>query len=223
MIPQIPVHIAVVDDHSLFRKGLIHLIRSFDARYHIGFEAGSGEDILQQLKASPAAPDLLIMDMNMPHMDGFELAEALKTAHPDLKMLVVSMINREEAVIRMLRTGVKGYLSKDIEPAELHRAMESVLNKGYYYTDFITGKLIDAIHRNDRPELYPVSQTLSDRELHFLQLACSEDTYQQIADKMFLSIKTIDGYRASLFEKLNVKSRSGLVLYGVRSGLVKFE
>lgn len=217
-MPPKTVHIAVVDDHNLFRKGLINLILSFDARYAISIETDRGETLLQRMANEPL-PDLLIMDMNMPQMDGAELTAILRERYPELKILVVSMISKEETIIRMLRLGIKGYLSKDINPDELHHAIESILNKGFYYTDFITGKLLDAMHKTQSP-FHETNHSLNDRELQFLQLACSDDTYQQIADKMFLSIKTIDGYRASLFEKLNVKSRSGLVLYGIKSGLV---
>jgi len=218
------INIAVVDDHALFRKGLINLIQSFDGNYSICVEAENGNDLLQKLDKAEHAPHMVIMDMNMPQMDGFELGKRLKTQYPDLHVLVVSMIHKEESIIRMLRIGVKGYLSKDIDPDELHTAIQSVMNKGYYYTDFITGKLLDNISKTDKhPRALEPEVVLNDRELQFLQLACSEDTYQQIADKMFLSIKTIDGYRASLFEKLNVKSRSGLVLFGVKAGLVSLE
>lgn len=217
-MPPKTVHIAVVDDHNLFRKGLINLILSFDGRYAVSIETDRGETLLQRLAHEPL-PDLVIMDMNMPQMDGTELTQRLRERYPELKILVVSMISKEETIIRMLRLGIKGYLSKDINPEELHHAIESVLNKGYYYTDFITGKLLDAMHKAQSP-FNETNSTLNEREMQFLQLACSDDTYQQIADKMFLSIKTIDGYRASLFEKLNVKSRSGLVLYGIKSGLV---
>lgn len=218
-MPLKTIHIAVVDDHNLFRKGLINLLHSFDGRYAVTIETDSGETLLQHLAEAPL-PDLLIMDMNMPKMDGAELAGILRDKYPQLKILVVSMVGKEETIIHMLRLGIKGYLSKDIDPEELHHAIDSILNKGYYYTDFITGKLLDAMQKQQNSPFHEVNSTLNDRELQFLQLACSDDTYQQIADKMFLSIKTIDGYRASLFEKLNVKSRSGLVLYGVKSGLV---
>lgn len=218
-MPPKTIHIAVVDDHNLFRKGLITLILSFDGRYKVSLETDNGQTLLQRLTEGPL-PDLLIMDMNMPHMDGTELAQQLQELYPNLKILVVSMISKEETIIRMLRLGIKGYLSKDIDPEELHRAIEAILNQGHYYTDFITGKLLDAMHKPPTSPFHEISGTLNDREIRFLQLACSDDTYQQIADKMFLSIKTIDGYRASLFEKLNVKSRSGLVLYSIKAGLV---
>jgi DNA-binding NarL/FixJ family response regulator len=131
------------------------------------------------------------------------------------------MVEKEETIVRMLKLGVKGYLSKDVEPHELGEALRSIMNRGFYYTDYLTGKLVMSIQSEgvgkqqagQRPQM-------NDREKLFLELACSELTYNEIADKMFLSPKTIDGYRNSLFEKLNVKSRVGLALYAIRHGLV---
>lgn len=212
------ISIAMVDDHTLFRRGLAQLILGLGDQYTVCWDVGSGQECLRQLE-SGAMPDLLILDVSMPEMDGYTLAAEVKKKYPDLPMLVVSMIDKEEALIRMLRLGIRGYLSKNIEAEELDAAIRSVRKKGYYYTDHVTGKLIHALQTNGSlPGELPA---LSDREQHFLQLACSEDTYKEIADKMFLSVKTIDGYRMTLFEKLGVKSRTGLVLYAIRNGLVK--
>ena len=129
------------------------------------------------------------------------------------------MINREETVIKMLRYGVKGYLSKDIQADELRVAIRAIMDQGFYYTDYLTGRLLNEIKNADNNPAVEISE----REHQFLKLVCSDDSYQQIADKMFLSIKTVDGYRASLFEKLKVKSRTGLALYAVKTGIVSLD
>lgn len=218
-----PLKIAVVDDHTLFRKGLISLIRSFDPSYDVIIEAGDGAEFLGLLQPDNL-PHILVLDMEMPRMDGFELVQKLRRIHPGIHILVVSMISREETIIRILRAGIKGYLTKDVAPLELNKAIQSLLNNQFYFTDFISGKLLSMVLHPEgtthTPEVHPL---LNERELQFVKLACSEDTYQEIADKMFLSLKTIEGYRASAFEKLNIKSRAGLVLYGIRTGLVKPE
>jgi DNA-binding NarL/FixJ family response regulator len=115
---------------------------------------------------------------------------------------------------------VKGYLCKDVEPKELGEALHSVMNKGFYYTDFITGKLVHSLQNNYDDKKNGV-ELMNEREIAFLKLACTEMTYNEIAAQMFLSPKTIDGYRNSLFEKLNIKSRVGLALYAVRNGFVE--
>jgi len=131
------------------------------------------------------------------------------------------MYDNENSVIRMMKNGAKGYVLKDIEPVEFRRALDSLISKGYYYSELITGKLIHAVNHLDEPE-QPVRSIimLNDRETEFLKLACTEMTYKEIAEKMFLSARTIDGYRDSLFEKLNVKSRVGLVMYAIKNGIV---
>lgn len=215
------IQIAIVDDHQLFRKGLIGLLQLQGDRYELLLEAENGEDLLLQM-AQGKIPDVILMDINMPGMNGFACMKLLNESYTDCKVVIISMVEREEVIMQMLRMGVKGYLTKNVNPAELLQAIEQVIQKGYYYTDFITGKVIHSIQNDDplnslQKQLHPA---LNDREQEFLQLACSELTYQQIADKMFLSPKTIDGYRMALFEKLDVKSRTGLVLFAVKNGLV---
>jgi two-component system, NarL family, invasion response regulator UvrY len=212
--------LALVDDHTLFRKGLISLIQMVDKDYVILFEACNGLDLQQKIHPQNQ-PDIILMDINMPGMDGFRSAQWLLDNFPLVKVLVVSMIEKEETIVRMLRMGVKGYLCKDVEPRELGEALHAVLNKGYYYTDFITGKLVHALKKDEKEhDGTDYLKMMSQQEQIFLQHACSELTYNEIAAKMFLSPKTIDGYRNSLFEKLQVKSRVGLALFAVKHGLV---
>jgi two-component system invasion response regulator UvrY len=210
------IKIALVDDHTLFRKGLAGLVKDLDPLHHIIWEAENGKECLVRIQEE--LPDILLMDVSMPVMDGYQLAEAIKQQYPALPILVVSMVDKEESLIRMLRAGIRGYLSKDTEPEELLKAISSILNKGYYYTDHITGKLIKALQDDNTVNGNEI--LLSDREKQLLELVCSDDTYKEIADKMFLSPKTVDTYRMSLFEKLQVKSRTGLVLYAIRTGIV---
>jgi two-component system, NarL family, invasion response regulator UvrY len=214
--------LALVDDHTLFRKGLISLIEMVNNNIQILFEADNGID-LQKKTDKHNQPDIILMDINMPGMDGFASVQWLKDNFPLINILVVSMIEKEETIVRMLKLGVKGYLCKDVEPKELGEALNAIMNKGFYYTDFITGKLLHSL-QNDQPDNTAktnAANLMNDREKDFLQLACSEYTYNEIAAKMYLSPKTIDGYRNSLFEKLNVKSRVGLALYAVKHGLVQ--
>ncbi len=191
-------------------------------QYTVIFEADNGKDL--QTKLTPEnTPDILLLDINMPEMDGFSTVKWLNVHFPLIKTLVVSMIEKEETVVNMLKLGIKGYLCKDVEPKELSEALHSVYNKGFYYTDFITGKLLYSIQQ-EGGEGYSgghTSTSFNDREREFLKLVCSELTYNDIAVKMSLSPKTIDGYRNALFEKLNIKSRVGLALYAVKHGLVQ--
>jgi len=219
MPPESSIKLGLVDDHKLFRKGLISLIEMVSSNCSVLFEADNGLDLQQKIDQDNN-PDIILMDVNMPDMDGYASVEWLKEQYPDIKVLVISMIEKEETIMRMVKLGVKGYLSKDVEPKELGEALNAVANKGFYYTDFITGKLVHSI-QNDIGEASLGYDKLNDREKEFIQFACSEMTYAEIADKMFLSPKTIDGYRNALFEKLQVKNRVGLAMYAVKHGWVK--
>ncbi len=215
------MRLALVDDHTLFRRGLINLIELVCSDCEILFEADNGFD-LQQKITKEKEPDILLLDVNMPKMDGFATVQWLTENFPLVKILVVSMVEKEESIVRMLKLGVKGYLSKDVEPQVLGEALNAIMNKGFYYTDFITGKLVHALNSNNNPDKVKTDalRLMNDREKDFLRLACSELTYNEIAGKMFVSPKTVDGYRNALFEKFNVKSRVGLVLFAIKSELV---
>jgi DNA-binding NarL/FixJ family response regulator len=223
MLTHPTVNLAMVDDHKLFRKGLISLIELVSTKYHILFEADNGVDLQQKIDAKNL-PDIILMDVSMPKMDGFASVEWLKEKYPSVKVLVVSMVEKEETIVKMLKLGVKGYLCKDVEPKELGEALEAVNNKGYYYTDFITGKLVHSLQNGNAEKQKELEiNPINNQEKQFLELACSELTYAEIADKMCLSPKTIDGYRNSLFEKLKVKSRVGLVLFAIKNRMVNWD
>lgn len=213
------IRLALVDDHVLFRKGLRNLLETMSTQYKIVFEAENGLELMSKLETHGTL-DLIIMDINMPEMNGYESVTHIKANYPELPVLVISMINKEESIVQMLKLGVKGYLGKDIEPVELNTAIQAILNKGFYYTDFVTGKLIHSIQESNIASEF---DRFTDREQEFIRLACSELTYYEIADEMCLSPKTIDGYRSNLFEKLNLKSRVGLALLAVKNSWVKIE
>ncbi|MBE7172593.1 MAG: response regulator transcription factor [Williamsia sp.] len=215
------IKIALVDDYKLFREGLAELISAFPG-YKVSLEADNGKQLAETIHHKDP-PDLVILDISMPEMDGYETARWLKQYFPGIKILVLSMFDNENAIIRMMRLGVKGYVLKDIRKIELKAALDSLVSKGYYYSDLVTGKLIHSISKLDgENEGASVKEvmSLSQREIEFLKLACTELTYREIADKMCLSVHTIDGYRDALFEKLNIKSRTGIVMFAVKNGIV---
>jgi two-component system, NarL family, invasion response regulator UvrY len=212
--------IALADDHILLRNGLANLLKELD--YEIVFEADNGIDFLEKVKKC-TLPDIVLMDINMPKMDGYDTTRWLKKNYPDIKVLALSMYDDENAIIRMLKSGARGYILKDSDPAELKFAIHSLLAKGFYHSELVTGKLIHTINHLDEPENSSVKNLLglNEREIEFLKLACTELTYKEIAEQMCLSPRTIDGYRDALFEKLNLKSRVGLVLFAIKNGITK--
>jgi two-component system invasion response regulator UvrY len=210
--------VALVDDHVLLRKGLAELIRNIG--YDVLFEADNGLDFQQKIKKDNP-PDLVMLDINMPEMDGFATAQWIKQNYPLVKTMALSMYDNENSIIRMFKAGARGYILKDSEPAELKAALDSILTKGFYYSELVTGKLIHSINKMDDDGDVKNLVQLNAREIDFLKYACTEMTYKEIADKMFLSPRTIDGYRDDLFEKLNLKTRVGLVMYAIKNGIVQ--
>ena len=211
--------VAVADDHNLIRSGLVELINTFPG-YEVLFQAKDGNQVISEI-ISGKRPDIILLDINMPEKDGFETALWLKENHPDIRVIALSMHDKETSIIRMLRSGVKGYILKVADPRLLLEAFDAVMHKGYHYSDLLTGHLLHSIQR-DEHKVHKVWE-LTEREMLFLKLACSELTYKQIAAKMFVSPRTVDGYRDALFQKLNVLTRVGLVLYAVRNGVVDLE
>ena len=212
-------NVVLVDDHSLLRNGLASLIKSF-GDYNILFEADNGQDFINKLKPK-TLPQVVLMDINMPEMDGYEACLWLKNNHPEIKVLALSMYDQENSVIRMFKAGAKGYILKDCDPSELKTALNAVVSKGFYYSEMVTGKLIHTINSLDEEDSQVRNMIqLNEREVHFLKLVCTEFTYKEIAEKMFLSPRTIDGYRDDLFQKLNAKTRVGLVMYAIKNGIV---
>lgn len=211
------VKIGLVDDHKLFRKGLATLLNSF-TDYKVILEVNNGLELLKNLPSR--TPDLLLLDVNMPGMNGFQTLEVLKKDYPGIRVIGLSMDDNENTILKMIGLGARGYVLKDSEPHELKSVLDSVWNKGYSYSEFITNSLINSLQNKDiKSEIDRNSVSLNAREIEFLKWVCKELTYKEIADKMCLSTRTIDGYRDNLFQRLGVKNRVGLALYAVRSGI----
>ncbi|HOA38371.1 MAG TPA: response regulator transcription factor [Flavihumibacter sp.] len=214
-------NVVLVEDHTLMRKGLVKTVQGFDA-YTVQFEAANGKELINKLDPTHL-PDLVLMDINMPEMDGYSTTSWLKRTFPDIRTLALSAYDTENAIVRMFKAGARGYIMKYCDPTDLKKAMDALIQKGYYYSEIITGRLIHTINHFDGMQASGAGNPLSvlnERELEFLQLACTEMTYKEIASKMYLSPRTIDGYRDSLFDKLQLRTRVGLVTFAIRNGLV---
>lgn len=209
------IKIALVDDHVIFRKSLGVLIGLL-ADFEIILEAGNGRELIDQLKVKPV-PDIVLLDITMPVMDGVETAWWLKQHHPGIKVVALSMIKNDFIIIRMLKNGARGYILKDCEPNDLRAALHQVHEKGFYYNELITPKM----KAKDGQEADIPKIMFSEQELIFLRWACTEKNHKEIAEEMRVSPRTIDGYRDSLFKKLHVNSRVGIALYAIKNELVQ--
>lgn len=209
------ITLALVDDHVILRKSLGILIEMLED-FEIILEAANGRELIDQLKEKPA-PDIVLLDITMPVMDGVETAWWLKQHHPAVKVLALSMIKNDFIIIRMLKNGARGYILKDCEPVELRAALHQVHEKGYYYNELITPKM----KNKDGEDIDAPKIMLTEQELNFLRWACTEKSHKEIAEEMRISPRTVDGYRDSLFKKLSVNTRVGIALYAIKNGLVQ--
>jgi len=212
--------IAVVDDHHMFRKGIAALISMFPG-CEILFDAADGRDFIKQLQPEHL-PDIVLLDIVMPGMDGYATANWIRDNYPQIKILALSTMDSEGAIIKMIKNGAKGYILKDAEASELKKAFDEVLSLGYYYNELVSRKIIQSVGAlSDNNNSLNTFANLTEKELIFLKQVCSEKTYAEIAKQMFLSERTIDGYRDALFKKLNIGTRVGLVIYAIKNGLVQ--
>lgn len=213
------INVVLVDDHALVRNGLASLLNSLG--FDVMYECSNGKQLVDKIDKK-SLPDLVLMDIQMPEMDGFETTLWLKMNYPTVNVLALSMYDDEIKIIRMIRNGAKGYILKDSDASELKQAINSIISKGFYYSDLVSGRLIRSIQDDDEEESKHKKLVLGLNEKHieFLKYAATEMTYKEIAEHMYLSPRTIDGYRDELFEKLCVKSRVGLVLFAIKNGIV---
>jgi len=210
------IPIAIVDDHTLMSKALESMITE-DKRFKVIINCKNGDDFIDTLSKSHEHPEVILMDINMPYKNGIETTKWLTENYPEIKVIALTMEDDEKVIIKMLKVGAKGYLLKDMQPYLFFQAIENVIDKGSFYTDFVTQKLLKL--KLEEIKSSNILSELKDREKEFIKWACSELTYKEIADKMCLSPKTIDGYRDAVFIKLDVKNRVGLVLFAIKYNL----
>lgn len=204
--------VVVVDDHVLLSQAIGELVNGFEG-FELAYLCNNGQALLDAMAHPAKVPDIVLIDINMPILNGIDTTVILKEKYPNVKVLALSIEENEATILKMLRAGASGYLMKDTKKAILQEALMQVRDKGYYHTNtvaqLLVGQLID-----DKPQTI-----LKEREIEFIKLACTEKNYKEIAEVMFLSPKTIEGYRDSIYEKLNIKNRIGLVLYAIRNKL----
>lgn len=211
------ITVAIADDHELVLRSLSMLIDSFPG-FTVVAEAVQGKALMDKLQHMKFLPDIVLLDVNMPVLDGPSTALALRTAYPSIKVAALSMDNEEDSVLQMIRNGACAYLLKESHPNLLEKALNDIATKGFCNTDALNINFSKLLQASPNEEVTPIS--LTHREQEFLQLACSEYTYQQIAGMMHVSDSTVESYRKSVFQKLNVQSRTGMVLEALRRKMV---
>ncbi|MFN0216170.1 MAG: response regulator [Saprospiraceae bacterium] len=215
------IHVAIAEDQSLFRECLVSLLNGFE-RVRVNIEAANGKDLLEKLKSANPLPQVVLLDLTMPEMNGLDTTRQLKKSFPDMKIIILSVHSEERHIVHMVGEGVNGYLVKNSEFSEVVQAVQAVHEKGFYFNESV----LRAIHSgmgNKHEKSYNPNSPLTARETEILQLVCQEYTTQEIAEKLFLSVRTVDGHRNNLLEKTGARNIAGLVIYALRHDLFEFQ
>jgi len=207
--------ISIVDDHVLIAQALKGIVENFE-NFEVIHVCENGSVLQDKLKFSNLIPDIVLLDISMPVLDGFDTALWLKENHPSVLILTLSMQNDEQSVIKMLKNGAHGYMLKNSNPNDLCTALNKLLTDGFYYPDWASKIMFNNINATNKNDKYTIQ--ISEREKEFLSYCVTEMTYKDIAQKMFCSPRTVEGYRDSLFEKLDLKTRVGLAIYAIKNG-----
>ncbi|MEO1448313.1 MAG: response regulator transcription factor [Bacteroidota bacterium] len=213
-----PTRIALTDDETLFRKGMRILIEGFEDM-EVVMEAGNGRELLDQLATADPLPDIALLDLNMPELNGVETAKALQKQFPALKVIILSTYFSKKFIINMIELGASGYLPKNSLPEEVERTLREVADKGFSYGDEVMTVIRENLVKKERPKPTFAPQ-LTEREKEVLQLICEQHTAAEIADKLFISRRTVDGHRNNLLQKLGCRNTAGLVVYALQHQLV---
>ena len=203
--------VVVVDDHFLLSQAIGGLVQEFK-NFEVLYLCKNGRELLDKFKDPKNIPDLVLMDIKMPILNGIETTELLKLDYPNVKVLALSIEEDEYTILKMLRAGARGYLMKDTKKDILEEALLQVMENGHYYTNTVSQILMESLEKD-------IVTELKDKELEFIKLACTDMNYKEIADAMFCSYKTVEGYRDSLYKNLGIKNRIGLVLFAIHHNL----
>ena len=212
------IKIAIADDYKIFREGL-KVGLSSDENMQVLLEADNGEDLMKALESF--TPDVIIMDLKMPLMDGMEATKIIRKKFNEVKVLVVSMYDDDKFIIHLMEIGANGYLLKNAEPDEIRKAIHCVADNGYYFNDLVNKALLKklVIRSNIKPS-FNENIELTERELEVLKLICEEKTATEIGKEIFLSPRSVEGIRQRLIEKVGVRNMAGLVMFAAKNGIV---
>lgn len=213
----VPLKIAIADANKIFRKGLIAILEDFKT-FNLVLETGNGLEIINQLPVKK--PDVILIDIKLPEINGLQLISQIRASSDQVKILMLSAYDEDQYMVSVMKAGANGYLLKDSEPEEVIHAINDVYKKGFYFSKHLSVTLIKELLVQPPATIGSHEAMLNDREIDILKLICEESTNIEIAEKLFLSVRTVEGYRTRLFEKIGSKKIAGLVIYAVKSGII---
>ncbi|AZA81976.1 DNA-binding response regulator [Chryseobacterium lactis] len=206
--------IVIVDDHILIAKALEGIIGNFN-EFEVIYVCENGKDLIQKLEEGNTIPDIILLDISMPIMDGFETAAWLTKNHPNIKIMALSMQGDDNSVIKMIKSGAKGYLLKNTHPKDLETALTRLNSDGFFYPEWASKIIFSNLNKDMETE---ITVKISEREKEFLKYTVTELSYKEIADRMCCSPRTVESYRDQLCEKLDLKTRVGLAVFAIKNG-----
>ncbi|KAF2326265.1 response regulator transcription factor [Flavobacterium daemonense] len=210
------IKIALVDDEVLFRKGIAFLLQRED-NIEIIFEASNGEELLESLNKCEIKPDIIIMDLKMPLLNGVEATKIIRKAHPDIKIIALTSYDSKSFIANMIQIGAVAYLIKNTTPKDLILTINEVAKKGFYYNESVLKTIQDTIVSSKNSKVNLETGFLSPREIEILQLICQQKTTTEIAEHLFLSPRTVEGHRNNLLLKTESRNIAGLVVYAIQN------
>jgi len=214
------IRIALVDDHVLFRRGMMAML-GLNEELEVVFDCGNGAEALNILKEQPV--DIVLMDLEMPGLDGTAATQQITSAYPDVSVIVLSMHDDEQFIVHLMKAGAKGYLLKNAEPEEIIAAIQSVFETGFYFNDRVSRVMLSGLMEDTRMKpKFSGQEELSKREIEVLRLICEEKTTTEIGEALFISPRTVEGHRNNILLKTGARNTAGMVVYAIRNRLVDF-
>ena len=210
------INVAIADDHTIVRKGVCGIILSFE-KFIVLFEASNGKELLDKMSSAKVLPDIVILDVSMPKLDGYDTLVQIKKKWPNIKVLVLTMFNNEFSIIKMIRNGANGYLLKNSDPKDLEKALFTIYKNSFYNSEIVSNHLYHVIHKS---EILP---QITEKEKNFLSFCGTDLSYEEIAIKLKVSTRSVVGFRDSLFEKLKVNSRPALTVWAIKLGFISID
>lgn len=215
--------IAIAEDQVLFRESLVANIKAAGT-IDVVIEAGNGRELIDRIRKLPDPPDIVLMDLSMPEMNGLEATKWLREHMPDIRIIVLSVHGDEKSVARMVQQGVNGYLAKDAELQEVHKAIDSVYEKGFYFNDAMLKALQSGtLQKKLKMSEFNIVESLTRREREVLDMICKEYTTQEIAEQLFLSVRTVEGHRNNLLLKTGARNTAGLVIFALKNSMINLD
>lgn len=212
------IQVALADDHKIYRDGIRMSLKSRE-NIRIIWEAEDGKDTIHKLKMK--LPDLLIMDISMPEIDGLKVLQMVRKEYEDLKVIVLSMYNDKETITKVMEYGANAYLTKTVDADEIYKAIVTCINNDFYFNDLVNSAvLLKLQHKKGTRKIFLTGVKFNEKEMKILKLISEDKTTEEISEEIFLSPRTVESIRQAMKTKVGAKTAAGLLMYGLRNNLI---